>query len=595
MGNRGTSDQGRPSIFDGVPSEGLDEILAGLQVRHYETGTVVVAEGDVPHEMYVIRSGTTDVLIADQQGAQHKINSLGPGATFGEMSLFTGQPAAGTVCSSSELDVLVIDEAELDRLGNRFPRIYRNLAAVVSERLARANRLILREDTGRLTVIDDHGAPPLLGYALACSVAWHTKRSTLLLVLDDEPAADLVALAQGVRDDRSVDVVVAPAAEKLGAEFQTRLEELRARYEYVFVQTRGGLPEGLPAHRTIALEADAKPPDEAMSYALRGWEERTGRIGPDATGILNVPPLTNVDEQRLYDGRLPPDSGAGRALGWAARDVAGLKIGVALGSGSVRGFAHFGALRALERNGLPPDCIAGTSVGAAAAGLYALGLNPEEAADTFLRCAPTLFKPTLSTRGFLSMRALRKFLSGVSGDRRIEDLAMPLAIVGADIETLTEVVFRRGLLWQAVLASLAIPGIYPAQPMGQYTVVDGGVINPTPVGVVSDMGADIVIGVHLGLPRADPERDAEAVEASGKPPSAITSILRSIDIMQSRLFPEAGSAATFIVRPELKELPSVPGGRLKNFREGLRYVDDGDAAVEAAMPRIAAALPWLRA
>jgi len=112
------------------------------------------------------------------------------------------------------------------------------------------------------------------------------------------------------------------------------------------------------------------------------------------------------------------------------------------------------------------------------------------------------------------------------------------------------------------------------------------------VSVAADMGADIVIGIQLGLRPSEPDRDAHATPASGRPPSAIQVIMRSIEIMQSRLVPQAGAAATIIVRPELEE---IPGARLRSFREGLRYVDDGDAAIEAAMPRISAAIPWLRA
>ena len=583
-----------PAVFEGVPTDKLEELLQGLEVRGYPAGTVVIAEGDLPREMFVIRSGSTDVFIADQHGVQHRINRLAPGASFGEMSLFTGQPAAGTVKAAEQLEVLVVGEADFEALGERFPRIYRNLGAVVSERLARANRLILGEGTGRVTVVDDRGAPPLLGYALACSVAWHTRESTLLLVLDDSPPDDLSAIAGAAHEPGKAEVLVLAPDERFVAEGLTgAVEDLRGRYDHVLVQSRSVLPARLPPHRTIALAGDnttSAPAEDA--YALRGWAPDSGRIGPDAAGVVDVPALTASDEHGLSDGSLSPISGAGHALGWAARDLAGLKIGVALGAGSVRGFAHFGALRALERHGLAPDYIAGTSVGAAAAALHALGKTPDEAAESFLACGPTLFRPTISTRGFMSSRSLRKFLQGVTGDTLIENLPLPLATVAADLATFREVVFRSGLLWQAVLTSISIPGIFPAQRVGHYTAVDGGVLNPVPASVAADMGADIVIGVQLGIRPSEPVREARAVQASGRPPSAIQVIMRSIEIMQSRLVPQAGNAATIIVRPELQE---IPGARLRSFREGVRYVDDGDAAVEAAMPRIKAAVPWLRA
>ncbi len=152
----------QPSIFDGVPTDELEEILQGLDVRLYPAGTVIVAEGDVPHEMFVIRSGATEVFIADQHGVQHAINRLTPGMSFGEMSLFTGQPAAGTVKATEELEALVIGESDFERLGERFPRIYRNLGAVVSMRLARTLRLILGEGAGRVTIVDERGVEVVL-------------------------------------------------------------------------------------------------------------------------------------------------------------------------------------------------------------------------------------------------------------------------------------------------------------------------------------------------------------------------------------------------------------------------------------------------
>ncbi len=108
---------------------------------------------------------------------------------------------------------------------------------------------------------------------------------------------------------------------------------------------------------------------------------------------------------------------------------------------------------------------------------------------------------TLPGRGLLSSTGIRNLLRKTAGEILIQDLPMPLAIVAADVENHREVVIRRGLLWQAVLASISIPGIYAAQRMGEYTLVDGGVVNPVPASVAAQMGADIVLAVRLVTPR----------------------------------------------------------------------------------------------
>jgi len=164
------------------------------------------------------------------------------------------------------------------------------------------------------------------------------------------------------------------------------------------------------------------------------------------------------------------------------------------------------------------------------------------------------------------------------------------AVVAADLETGREVVFRRGLLWLAVLGSSSIPGIHPAVGIGPYTTVDGGIVNPVPGSAATAMGADKVLAVRLGRPRPAADDNAEAQERLGRGPSAIETILRSVDLMQATIRGQR-SPATIVIAPECEEVPAIG---LRRFSLGRRYIEAGEAAVEAAVPRIAAALPWMR-
>src|SRR5439155_2961381 len=177
------------------------------------------------------------------------------------------------------------------------------------------------------------------------------------------------------------------------------------------------------------------------------------------------------------------------------------------------------------------------------------------------------------------------------GEARIEALGPPLAVVAADILSRREIVFRRGLLWPALLASMAIPGIYPAQRIGEYVLVDGGVLNPVPCNVAAEMGADVVIGVRLQTLPPPRVRDEESRPPSGTPPSVLQVLGRSIEMTQSTIAIQAAAKATLLIEPEFSEL-GVWG--VRHFREGRRYVAEGEAAARDALPRIAAALPWLR-
>ncbi len=528
-----------PSFFEGVPAEDVADIIGRLELRRFPAGSIVFAEGDYPGQIYVAESGSAEAFVADRSGAVQRVGHITPGTTVGEMSLFTGQPASATVRALDDFDVRVLSEADFARVADAHPQIYRNLGKILAERLARTNRLAVRGADGKVVVL--RGGSPLTAYALACSVAWHSRQPTVLLA----PGGSLELAPFAGRGGAGVNVLLDAAA---------NVADLAAAYDHVLVH--GDAP---------AVEAR----------------------------VVDVPAveLQAADDQGLRDGLLPSSTPAGRALGRTARELAGLTVGLALGAGSMRGYAHVGVLRGLQRIGLEPDYICGTSIGAAVGAAYACGNDPGEITILLDRCAKTLFRPTVPIKGFMSSAPLGRFLKEAYEGKSIEELELPLGIVAADLPTQQEVVFRRGLVWRAVLASVSIPGVYPAQRMGRYTLVDGGVVNSLPSGVAADMGANTVLAVRLLSPTEGPEIDAVAVEASESPPAALSVLLRSIEIMQARTSREARAAAVTIV----PELSAITGGKLRQFADGERYIDAGEAALEAALPRIASVLPWVDA
>lgn len=588
-----------PSFFDGIPADDLETVLAGLERRHFPAGAVVIAEGDHANELYITQSGWAEVVVTDRHGEEHAVGRVRPGSTLGEMSLFTGQPAVGTVRATRDLEVLVMPGADFEQFANRYPRIYRNLGAILSERLARTNRLAVNDTPGGLTVLHDWDAPPLAAYALAASVAWHTRTPTLLLVVSDDPPSELAALdtrptTTAERASRA-HVTVVPSLASLRTEsLMARIDDLFHQYEQILVLVKGGSEEpDLFAARRIDLASPGTPVpqrrDGSAARVIRAWSNVAGAL-PWRDGVTHLAALSAEDERALQEGLLPGTTPAGGALGWLARDVAGLKVGVALGAGSLRGYAHLGVLNVLEREGVPIDYICGASVGGAVAGMYACGLDAAGRIAGLDGAGAAMFRPTLPVKSFLSTRALAAFINGLGAGKLIEDLPVPLALVAADLTTRREVVFRRGELGLAVVASCAIPGIFPAQPVGPYMLVDGGVLNPIPVTVAADMGANTVIAVKLGGATIPSVSEVEATVSKSRRPSVFSVILRSIEIMQSRIAPEASDATTIMITPDLAEV----GAKLRNFSSGHVFIKDGEAAAEEALPRIAAALPWVR-
>ncbi|MGB9860759.1 MAG: patatin-like phospholipase family protein [Candidatus Bipolaricaulaceae bacterium] len=175
------------------------------------------------------------------------------------------------------------------------------------------------------------------------------------------------------------------------------------------------------------------------------------------------------------------------------------KVGLALGSGGARGAAHVGVLKVLEREGIKVSAIAGSSIGAMVGGAYAAGIPLSRIEEEWLTTSRTKllrsFLPTFPRAGLSSGAGLRRYLREILGDVRIEGLPIPFAAVATDLDTGEAVVLRRGSLVEAIRASTAIPGIFQPVRWEGRLLVDGGMVEPLPVQICRELGADLIIAV----------------------------------------------------------------------------------------------------
>jgi len=182
-------------------------------------------------------------------------------------------------------------------------------------------------------------------------------------------------------------------------------------------------------------------------------------------------------------------------------DLGTLKVGLALGSGGARGAAHTGVLKVLQAEGIPISVVAGSSIGSLIGATMAVGIPLEKVEQEWLATGATRmfrsFLPTFSRAGLSSGNELKKYLAQLLGDVRIEDLPMPYAAVACDMDTGESVVLKEGSLVSAVRASTAIPGIFHPLRLGDRLLVDGGLVDPVPIQVCRDLGADFVIAVDI--------------------------------------------------------------------------------------------------
>jgi NTE family protein len=258
-----------------------------------------------------------------------------------------------------------------------------------------------------------------------------------------------------------------------------------------------------------------------------------------------------------------------------------LKIGIALGAGSARGWAHIGVLRALDKAGIRPQIVCGSSIGALVGAVYAEGqLDALEDWVLGLTWRKVLgFFDISFNGGFLKGAKLISFLRDNLLERQIKDLPLAFGAVATDLRSGREVWLREGGAVDAVRASIALPGLFTPSELDGRLLVDGALVNPVPVSLCRAMGADFVIGVDLGGGRMAQRAGTPRRSASM---NMIEVVAESINIMQVRITRSrlAGEPADVLIAPLLEDIGTMEYHRAKEA------IAEGRAAAEVMLPQI---------
>jgi len=252
------------------------------------------------------------------------------------------------------------------------------------------------------------------------------------------------------------------------------------------------------------------------------------------------------------------------------------KIGLALGGGAARGFAHIGVIQVLEEAGIQMDLVAGTSAGSLVAAIYASGKTGAELqriAETMDEGAIADWTLPLFTRGVLRGEALARYVSTQVGGRLLENLAKPLGIVATDLGSGQYTVFQRGDTATAVRASSAVPGVFLPVKISGREYVDGGLVSPVPVRAARGMGAELVIAVDISSP-------PEGAPSGG----TLEILLQTFAIMGKSINTFELRDADIVVRPNLIGISSA------DFSARKRSIEAGRRAMLAQLPALQAAI-----
>ena len=511
-------------LFSSLPDVQLHEIAAHGEDLFLEKGETVFEEGDAGDAMYIIKSGSVGIY-GTVNGSEIFVAALHRGDFFGEMSLLTGRPRSATIRIILDAHLYRFTKISFDLLLKRNPSLGLYLSRLYAHRFSASSEALRDEPpTCLFAMLATH---PGLGkarflYSLAYHITRESSQSVLVVELDSRnknrprsysalasecPFPDLfntfsprhreALLAAWFRHPSGFHVFVLPFAgdrshpRELERELPLIMDILRQRYDKVLFN----LP--MPARdigdrvlrlcdRTLLLINNTP---EALSEVRRRLAEATGicggrqdhiRVGVShLIGDRGIPRAVLADELRLPEtpaiwvqrtpsairNEIDKDTGypvqGSRAL---ARELGGVRLGLALGAGGARGWAHLGVLNVLEEEGIHIDMVAGTSIGALVGSLYAYLVSGPQTLELVHRTLPSklevqkrIFDYTLPRRGIIRGTRLLRMIRYAVCDADFLDLRMPFYAVTVDYHSGEEVVLHTGKVAEAVRASLSIP------------------------------------------------------------------------------------------------------------------------------------------
>ena len=257
-----------------------------------------------------------------------------------------------------------------------------------------------------------------------------------------------------------------------------------------------------------------------------------------------------------------------------------VKVGIALGGGAAKGFAHIGVIKMLEANRIRPVVVSGTSAGSVVGALYASGMDAYAMQEkAFALDESRIRDVSLFSGGVVKGQKLQDYVNELVGGRTLEKMKKPFAAVATRLEDGQRTVFVRGNTGQAVRASSSIPGVFEAVAIGKSHYVDGGVVSPVPVDAARELGAEFVIAVDI----------SSKANGIASPTSLLGNINQSITIMGQKLGALELQRADIVIRPRVSDIGAA------EFEQKDRAILEGERAAQAALPQIKAKLAQLQA
>lgn len=639
----------RNSLFGPLGDEALAELVQRLELVLKEKGDVVLKADEPGDHLYFIRNGRVRIAGKTPNEQDKAIAYLGRGDAVGELALLTGEPQAFSAVADTPCEFLALSKTHFDTVLENHPLVGIHLSRALSKRLAVSVNPSLEKpkQPQMVTLVPalPNEAMILFSINLALALVEQTRRR--VLVLDASPRSGDMARALGLPTPpaqealyREEDLLDLKALQKLVAIHPSGLEFLSIPPRLLKENLFNAVPPFVsllkdhydfilaigPVEKDALSETLLQESDHIFFITWDQADEMTATVqealrdnvkGPAVavkTVRLQHPSLTTsaameadfrVPWSELYhqpfresgSPYLPAANakGAVAALERIARTLGHLRVGLAMGSGAAYGYGLIGILKVFEREGIPIDLAAGTSMGALLGSFYCAGKSPEE----IRQIAQTITKQWLRQNifadltfphgGFLAGQTLSAFLRRVLGNVEFKQLVVPFAAVATDIRTGEEIVLREGRVADAVRASTSLPIIFrPFLHRGHY-LVDGGLTNPVPTSVVSHMGADLLISINLTAKpslRRGLARQKNIFPLAPRSPSMNEVFFKMLYTMQYEIAQARTEIAHVVIAPDMHDFLWT------EFHRSEEILKVGEASAEEAVAKVKRLLPF---
>jgi predicted acylesterase/phospholipase RssA/CRP-like cAMP-binding protein len=462
----------------------LQQELEWIQLHH---GDVLFSEGDPGEAMFLVVSGRLRITTSRPGDSQRVLGEVSPGEVVGELGLLSGEPRTATAVAIRETHAVRMTLPVFERLAECHPHAMMSLMRLIIRREQRSLRVLAQEPSralGIALVPISHDLPLVpLTEELAGSLGKHGS----VLVLDS------TRLDRGLGKPGAAQ---AEADDATGLVVSAWLSEQETRYRYLlYVADRDWSPWTqrctCQADRLLLVgdaqaDPDLAPVEQAIAALSLPVRQELVLLHPEtASRPSGTAAWLAGRSLHTHHHLRRGDAAHMRRL---ARRLAGRALGLVLSGGAARGFAHVGVLQAMEELGIEIDLIGGSSMGSLLGGLYALEVGPlSDLLALAQRYANPkhLFDYTLPLISLMASRKLTWVMQKLYGEARIEDLWRPLFCVSSNMSRGEAVIDRSGMLWEAVRASIAIPGVWSPMLRGSDVLVDGGAMNNFPVDVMA--------------------------------------------------------------------------------------------------------------